>query len=139
MRLIPADHETKMRIVVTAEMTAQFEEMGEVHPVYATYWLTRHMELAGRRLILPFLEEGEEAIGYEVTVRHLASALPGMWIEFTTQYVRTEKNRIYVQCQASSQLQEIIGIGQTTQVVLPREKLQAKFATLIQRWKPLQM
>ncbi|WP_198925316.1 thioesterase, FlK family [Dictyobacter vulcani] len=52
--MIPANHETRMRIVVTAEMTAQFEEMGEVHPVYATYWLTRHMELAGRKLILLF-------------------------------------------------------------------------------------
>ncbi|GER89450.1 hypothetical protein KDW_36120 [Dictyobacter vulcani] len=56
-----------------------------------------------------------------------------MWIDFTTHYTRTDKNRIYVQCKAVSQLHDLIGEGHTTQVVLPKTKLQTNFATLQQR------
>lgn len=78
MRPIPEGYEAVFETVVTPEMTVHFEELGPVHPVYATYWMVKHMELAGRKIILPFLEEGEEGIGSYVEVRHLASALPGM-------------------------------------------------------------
>lgn len=77
MRPIPDGYEAVFETVVTPEMTVNFEELGPVHPVYATYWMAKHMELAGRKIILPFLEEGEEGIGSYVEVRHLASASRG--------------------------------------------------------------
>jgi fluoroacetyl-CoA thioesterase len=82
MKPIPLGYQASFETVVTDEMTVDFEhpddpQLGKLHPVYATYWMAKHMELAGRKIILPFLEEGEEGIGTKVSVDHLASALPG--------------------------------------------------------------
>lgn len=135
MRPIPAGYQATFKIVVTDEMTVNFEELGSVHPVYATYWLVKHMELAGRKIILPFLEPGEEGIGYEVRVRHLASALPGMRVRIISSHIRTEKNRVYAHCQAFNELDDVIGEGETTQVVLAQEKLESNFDALRRRWE----
>ena len=85
MQRIPEGYTAHHHIVVTEAMTVDFEDrndprMGKLHPVYATYWVAKHMELVSRKLILPFLEEGEAGIGFEVAVKHVASALPGMQV-----------------------------------------------------------
>lgn len=134
MRAIPIGHEATFEIIVTPEMTVNFEELGALHPVYATYWMVKHMELTARKVLLPFFEEDEEVIGYEVQARHLASALPGMRVRIIAQHLRTEKNRIYVQCRAYNELDDLIGEGFTTQVVLTLDKLQQNFSTLEARW-----
>ncbi|GLV59659.1 thioesterase [Dictyobacter sp. S3.2.2.5] len=132
---IPPDQQTVFEITVTDEMTVQFEELGAVHPVYATYWMTKHMELVGRKLLLPFLERDEEAIGHEVSVLHIASALPGMRVRFIADQARAEKNRVYIHCQIYTELSDLIGEGQTTQVVLPRHKIDDNFQQLQTRWQ----
>ncbi|GHO84462.1 thioesterase family protein [Dictyobacter formicarum] len=138
MQPIPLDQQAVFEITVTDQMTVQFEELGAVHPVYATYWMTKHMELVSRKLLLPFLEQNEEAIGHEVVVRHIASALPGMRVRLTAHHLRTEKNRIYIHCQVYNELSDLIGEGQTTQVVLAREKLDSNFHLLQTRWQQFQ-
>ncbi len=135
MKEIPKDYQATFTVTVTDEMTVDFEEMGQLHPVYATYWLTKHMELASRKIILPFLEPHEEGIGFEVGVRHLASALPGMRVTVTARHLRTEGNRIYASCEAVNELGDRIGTGTTTQVFMPRVKLEAGFERLRERWR----
>ncbi|MBE3560175.1 MAG: thioesterase family protein [Ktedonobacteraceae bacterium] len=135
MRPIPVGQQAVVELTVTPQMTVHFEEMGAVHPVYATYWMVKHMELAGRKVLLPFLDSGEEGIGYEVRARHLASALPGMRVRIVAEHVRTERNRVYVRCQAFSELGDLIGEGETTQVILPIAKLEANFQSLRARWQ----
>ncbi len=135
MKPIPVGYQAVFETVVTPEMTVDFEELGKVHPVYATYWMTKHMELAGRKIILPFLEEGEDGIGHEVEVRHLASALPGMRVKIVAEHLRTEGNRVYAACRAYNELGDLIGEGRTTQVILPKEKIQAAFDKLRARWE----
>jgi predicted thioesterase len=135
MQPIPEGYQATVEIIVTAEMTVNFEELGRVHPVYATYWMVKHMELAGRKIILPFLEDGEEGIGYEVRVRHLASALPGMRVRIVSEHLRSERNRVYVECHAYNELDDVIGEGETTQVILTQVKLANNFDELRHRWK----
>lgn len=135
MRPIPPGFQAVFETVVTPEMTVNFEELGPVHPVYATYWMAKHMELAGRKIILPFLEEGEEGIGSHVEVRHLASALPGMRVRIVAYHERTEGNRVYASMEAYNELGDLIGRGRTEQVILPKEKVAALFARLRQRWE----
>ncbi|AEB12015.1 thioesterase family protein [Marinithermus hydrothermalis] len=135
MKPIPIGYQAVFETVVTPEMTVDFEELGKVHPVYATYWMTKHMELAGRKIILPFLEEGEDGIGHEVEVRHLASALPGMRVKIVAEHLRTEGNRVYAACRAYNELGDLIGEGRTTQVILPKAKIQAAFDKLRARWE----
>ena len=135
MRDIPQGFEQKLSVVVTEEMTVNFEELGKLHPVYATYWMAKHMEEAGRKIILPFLEEGEEGIGSGVSVSHLGSALPGMRVDVVAVHERTEKNRVYVRCTASNQLGDVIGTGSTEQVILPAARVAQLFEDLEGRWR----
>lgn len=128
MQAIPPGYLATFEVEVTPEMTVDFEELGPIHPVYATYWMAKHMELVGRKVLLPFLEVGEEGVGYEVRVRHLAPALPGMHLRFTGEHLRTERNRLYVRCRVVDQWDRLIGEGETTQVILPAAELHARFA-----------
>jgi predicted thioesterase len=139
MKPIPVAYQATFETVVTDEMTVDFEhpddpQLGRLHPVYATYWMAKHMELAGRKIILPFLEEGEEGIGSKVSVHHLASALPGMKVRILAEHTHTEGNRIFARCTAWNELGDLIGEGQTEQVILPKAKLLRIFQKLQERW-----
>ncbi|MFO7545268.1 MAG: thioesterase [Trueperaceae bacterium] len=141
MRTIPDRYETHHAVVVTPAMTVDFEHehhdprLGKLHPVYATYWLTKHMELVSRKIILPFLEPGEEGIGHAVEVRHLASALPGMRVDLQAAFVRMDGNRVHATCIATSELGDRIGEGATIQVIVPVNRLDGAFERLRQRWE----
>ena len=140
MRPIPDGYETRHEIVVTDAMTVDFEDredprLGKLHPVYATYWLAKHMELVSRKIILPFLEEGEAGIGFEVAVKHVASALPGMRVTLTARFERMERNRVFATCQAVSELYDVLATGSTVQVILSEERLEGAFDDLRQRFE----
>ena len=134
MKEIPAGYEGRISVVVTDEMTVDFADLGKVHPVYATYWMARHMEEAGRKIILPFLEEGEEGIGSAVSVKHLASALPGMSVEIVAAHVRTEGRTVFAGCRAFNELGDLIGEGHTEQVILDSDAIRRGFEELQERW-----
>ena len=135
MRPIPPGFTQTLTVLVTDEMTVHFGELGAVHPVYATYWLARHFEEAGRKIILPFLEEGEGGIGTEVQVTHTASALPGMTVTVTATFERMEGRRILCALRAVSELGDEIGHGTTTQMSLPQARIDANFGALRERWR----
>ena len=138
MRLIPPGFQAHHEVLVTQAMTVDFEQgegrLGALHPVYATYWLAKHMELVSRKIILPYLEDAEEGIGYRVEVDHLASALPGMLVSVTGVFERQAGNRVHVNCTAHNELGDLIGRGATVQVILARTRLEDNFAELKQRW-----
>lgn len=137
MREIPAGRQARHELVVTPEMTVDFEQddpkLGALHPVYATYWMAKHMELASRKIILPYLEDDEEGIGFRVEVTHLASALPGMGVKVEARFRETAKNRVHVDCSVYSELGDLIGEGSTVQVILKKDRLEANFAALRDR------
>lgn len=133
MRPIPVGHRATFTVKVTPAMTVDFEELDPVHPVYATYWMAKHMELVGRKILLPFLEPGEEAIGAAVQVEHRAPALPGEWLRVDGEHLRTEGNRLYVRCRVVNAWDELIGTGETTQVVLPKQEIEARLTRLHER------
>ncbi|GBF06854.1 thioesterase-like protein [Deinococcus aerius] len=134
MRPIPPGYTQTLTVLVTDEMTVQFGELGAVHPVYATYWLARHFEEAGRKIILPFLEDGEGGIGTEVQVTHTASALPGMTVTVTATFERMEGRHIVCSMRAVSELGDEIGHGTTGQLALPQARIDAGFERLRERW-----
>lgn len=134
MKQIPAGFTQELTVTVTPEMTVQFAELGAVHPVYATYWMARHFEEAGRKIILPYLESGEQGIGQSVEVRHLASALPGMRVRVTATFERQEGRRVYAGMVAHNELGDRIGEGSSVQVILPQERIDANFEALRERW-----
>jgi fluoroacetyl-CoA thioesterase len=131
---IPQGYEGHLGVVVTEEMTVDFGELGKIHPVYATYWIARHMEEAGRKVIVPFLEEADEGLGTAVAVKHLASALPGMRVEVIAKHLATEGRKIICECTVISELGDLIATGSTEQLVLVATKVQKGFDDLEKRW-----
>jgi fluoroacetyl-CoA thioesterase len=71
-----------MTVTVTEELTARFDDEA-VHPVYGTAALVRHVEQVSRRLLVPLLEEDEEGVGAELTVRQIAPVRIGEAVELT--------------------------------------------------------
>ena len=139
MKPIPLNYKAHFELMVTEGMTVDFEQtdprLGKLHPVYSTYWMVKHMELASRKLLLPFLDNGEEGIGLEVSAKHFTSALPGMRVVVTAVHMGTKKNRVYAQCEAVSELGDKLGQGETTQVIMPVNKLEQGFTELRTRWQ----
>jgi predicted thioesterase len=139
VRAIPPGFEARHEVLVTPSMTVDFEvedddRLGALHPVYATYWLAKHMELVSRKIILPHLEDHEEGIGFRVEVDHLASALPGMRVEVTAVFDHQAGNRVHVNCRAVSELGDVVGRGATVQVILAKTRLDENLATLEHRF-----
>lgn len=119
----------EVTVVVTPDMTAQFDELGVVHPVYSTWSMVRHMELACRQIILPYLGADEEAVGYSVSVTHLAPTPVGMRVTVRARLAQIEGNRIVCDVEASNELTRI-GEGTQVQVVLPKQRLAARIAQM---------
>ena len=142
MKPIPDGFEAVHELLVEERMTVDFEgddpRLGRLHPVYATYWLVKHAELASRKIILPFLEPHEEGIGHEASVRHLAPALPGMRVRVRAVHegtdVRGSSARVRARILAETEMGDRIAEGATVQVVLPRDRIESNFAALRERW-----
>lgn len=118
--------EGQVTITVTDEMVARFEELGLVHRVYSTWYMVKHMELAARKVILPFLEPDEDAVGHAVQATHLAPTPVGAVVTARARLLRVEGRQIV--CAVESHSGGVkIGEGTTVQVVLPTSVLRERF------------
>ena len=68
--------EAAIEVTVTDDMLVDLGGR-RIHPVYATAWMVRHMEEAGRALVERHLAPGEDATGYSISVVHERPARPG--------------------------------------------------------------
>jgi len=114
--------EASVTITVTPDMLATFEELGPVHPLYSTWSMVRHMELACRKIILPYLEPDEDAVGYSVHVTHLASTGVGDRVTARARLVQIEGRRILCAVEANNS-REKIGEGTQVQMLVRKERL----------------
>ena len=117
---VPVGATAELTLVVTTEMTVRFDQLGPVHPVYATYSMAKHFEEAGRKLLLPSLEPGEAAIGRSLSVEHLAPAWVGDTVRVSAECVELRGNRLTCACRAVAADGRELGHGSTVQVVLPQ-------------------
>jgi predicted thioesterase len=93
------------RIVVDRDRTITF--MGEEARVYATPRLVSDIEYTCRELILEHAEAGEDSVGSEVSLKHLAATLPGSTVEITVRVANLEGRRITFAVSARDELDEI--------------------------------
>lgn len=82
--------EASLEVTVTDEMLVNLEGR-RIHPLYATAWMVRHVEEAGRRLIEPHLRAGEDATGYAVTLVHERPARPGDRLRISARATRVDE------------------------------------------------
>jgi len=133
MTPVPVGAAAELTVVVTPEMTVRFDQLGPVHPVYATYSMAKHFEEAGRTLLLRHLEPGEEGIGRSVSVDHLGPAWVGDTVRVTARCVEVRGNRLTCACTAVAGDGRELGRGTTVQVVLPAEELARRIGEAARR------
>jgi predicted thioesterase len=103
------------RITVDRGRTIGF--MGEEARVYATPALVSDIEYTSRDLILEHLDPGEDTVGIEVAVKHLAPTLPGMTVEITVTVTAVEGRKITLEASAHDGV-EAIGTGTHSRFVV---------------------
>ncbi len=97
-----------------------------VHPVLATARMIEWMEWAGRRLILPYLEPGEDAVGYAIEVVHLRPTRVGEKFWAIAEWEGRDQDRLYARVTAYN-VRHRIGEGRFTQVLVPTDRLERAF------------
>jgi len=119
----------RRQIVIDRDRTIGF--MGEDGRVYATPALIMDIEQTCRELILTHAEEGEDSVGAEVSIKHLAPTLPGKEVAIEVRVAAIDGRRVTLDVEASDEL-ERIGSGTHTRFVVNKtkviERLKAKAA-----------
>jgi fluoroacetyl-CoA thioesterase len=117
------------RIKVDRDRTIDF--MGEQGRVYGTPFLVRDIEQTCRQLLLQYADPGEDSVGVEIAVRHLAPTLLGMDVEITAKVTALDGRKIAFEVTAKDEL-ESISAGTHTRFVVNKtktyERLKAKAA-----------
>ncbi len=114
--------------VVRMQDSASFEG-NNVHPVYATFAVTRDAEWCCRLFVLEMKDETEEGIGTFVNVKHLSPALIGETVLY--EAVLEEENGNEVNCSFTAKVGERkIAEGETGQKILLKKKLEKIFEGL---------
>jgi fluoroacetyl-CoA thioesterase len=126
--LVPGVSRTN-RIAVDRERTIEF--MGEEARTYATPAMIRDIELTCRDLILEHADAGEDSVGMEVAVKHLAPTLMGMTAEVTARVASVEGRKVVFDVTVKDEL-DAVGAGTHTRFVVEKaktfERLKAKAA-----------
>jgi fluoroacetyl-CoA thioesterase len=103
------------RISVNTGRTISF--MGDEGRVYATPWMVGDMEYTCRDLLIEHSDTGEDSVGMEVAVKHLAPTLPGMTVEITARVAAVEGRKVTFDVVARDDLEEV-GRGTHTRFVV---------------------
>ena len=105
--------------------------MGDEARTYGTPSMILDIEHTCRELILEHADAGEDSVGMEVAVKHLAPTLMGMTAEVTVRVVRVEGRKIFFEANVKDQLDEV-GVGTHTRFVVDKartlERIKAKAA-----------
>ncbi len=120
----------EMEVLVAPEMCPHFDG-ALVHPLYATWTLVYHMEVTGRKLLAPHLEEDEEAVGAHISVDHRSMATLGSIVRIRAEVEQCTPHRLTTTMSAHCG-PRLLATGRFVQVIMPRRRLE----TLIQRHSP---
>jgi fluoroacetyl-CoA thioesterase len=93
------------RITIDRERTIGF--MGEDARVYATPRLVSDIEITCRNLILEHADRGEDSVGMEIALKHLAPSLQGMTVEIAVRVAAVDRRKISFEVSARDELDEI--------------------------------
>jgi predicted thioesterase len=117
------------RLTVDRERTIDF--MGEDGRVYGTPYLVRDIEHTCRDLILEHVDPGEDSVGMEIAMKHLAPTLLGMSVEITATVTTVEGRKVSFNVTAKDELDAICTATHTRFIVDTSktiERLKAKAA-----------
>ena len=93
------------RIEIDRDRTIGF--MGEGGRVYGTPYLVRDIEMTSRQLLLDHGDPGEDSVGTDIAIKHLAPTLLGMAVEITVTVTAVEGRKVTLAISAKDNLEQI--------------------------------
>lgn len=114
----------EISVVITPDMCPAFDGV-VVHPVYSTWSVAHHMEIAARKVLVDFLEDHEEGIGSHVSVDHLSPCGVGKTVRVCATLTAIEQDhhtRVTCHCTAHEG-DRLLARGQQVQVVMSKDTL----------------
>lgn len=117
------------RVTVDGDRSIGF--MGEEGRVYGTPYLVRDIEHACRDLLLEYGDAGEDSVGTDIAIKHVAPTMIGMSVEITVTVSAVEGRKVSFDVSARDEIEPIcsgthgrfvVDVGKTI------ERLKAKAA-----------
>jgi len=117
--------------LLTVDRDRSIDFMGEDGRVYGTPYLVRDIEQTCRDLLLEHGEAGEDSVGTDIAIRHVAPTLLGMSVEIKVTVNAVEGRKVSFDVSAKDELEPIcsgthgrfvVDVGKTI------ERLKAKAA-----------
>lgn len=93
------------RLVVDDSRLISF--MGEDARVYATPSLVRDIELTCHDLILQHADAGEDSVGMELALKHLAPTLAGSQVEINVRVAAVDGRKVTFEVSAKDEIEPI--------------------------------
>jgi len=93
------------RITVDRDRTIAF--MGEEARVYATPRLVSDIEMVCRNLLIEHCDNGEDSVGIEIALKHLAATLMGSAVEITATVTAVERRKVVFEVSAKDEIDQI--------------------------------
>lgn len=122
-----------LSICITEEMTAILDNK-QIHPVYSTFWLVYHAELASRKAIEPYFETDDQAIGAGISVRHISMASIGETVEITAIIKEYNGSKILSEFIAAIPKHNIIiAKGEQTQILMKQADIDKRISLAYSR------
>jgi predicted thioesterase len=119
------------RVVVDRERTISF--LGEEARTYATAAMILDIERTSRDLILEHCDAGEDSVGMEVAISHLAPTLMGMTVEITVSVTSIDGRKVSFEVAAKDEL-DAISVGTHTRYIIDKAKTFERIKAKAARW-----
>jgi Predicted thioesterase len=103
---IPVGLRGQSKLLVTSELAISFLGLEDAR-VLATPWLIAHLEMVSRDTIKPFLSDGEDSVGTQVNVAHLAATPMGMAASFHAEVIGVNGRRVTFRVEAFDEREKI--------------------------------
>jgi fluoroacetyl-CoA thioesterase len=121
---------------ITVDRARTIGFMGEQARTYATPSMILDIEHTCRELIIEHADPGEDSVGMEVAVKHLAPTLMDMTVEIAVRVAAVEGRKVLFEVAVKDDLDDV-GTGTHTRFVVDKtktlERLKAKAARFAAR------
>jgi predicted thioesterase len=119
---------------ITVDRPRTIGFMGEEGRVYGTPYMILDIEETCRRLILQHADAGEDSVGIEVSVKHLAATLPDMTVEIAVKVASVEGRKVVFEVSAKDEL-DTISTGSHARFVVDKAKTAERLKAKAAKWK----
>jgi fluoroacetyl-CoA thioesterase len=123
---IPIGAKGESQILVTSDVAISFLGIEEAR-VLGTPWLILHLEITARNLAKTYLLDGQDTVGTQVNVKHLAATPMGMQARFLAEVLSLDNRRILFKVEAFDETEKVAE-GTHERFIIDV----AKFATRVQ-------